>query len=88
MLDEQRPRFEERVRALAAFGHRGSTTDRERAAADYLCQQVASLGLTPEREAFLGSSSFGGRILIHVLVAVAAALLFWVSPAVSPCWAP
>ena len=51
------------------FGHRGSTTDRERAAADYLCEQIRSIGLEPQRESFKGSSSYGGRILIHVIVA-------------------
>ncbi len=72
MLEEYRSNYEQRIRTLVGFGHRGSSTDRERAAADYLCGQLSSIGLNPEREAFTGTSSHGGRILIHVLLATLA----------------
>ena len=83
MLDEQRPKYEQRVRTLAGSGHRGSTTRQERAAADYLCEELRSIGLEPHQETFNGSSSLGGRILIHVLVAALAAAFFWRLPAIS-----
>ncbi|MDZ4818356.1 MAG: M28 family peptidase [Planctomycetota bacterium] len=80
MNDAQRASFEQRVRALADFGHRGSTTVQEQRAADYLCEQLRLIGLEPQRELFQGSSSFGGRILIHVIVAAAGGVLFWLHP--------
>src|SRR5689334_10111187 len=83
MLEDYRSNYEQRIRALGGFGHRGSSTDRERAAADYLCGQLSSFGLNPEREAFNGSSSYGGRILIHVLLAAVGSALFWLLPVVS-----
>jgi hypothetical protein len=85
MLDEQRAAYEQHIRALVDFGHRGSTTDRERAAADYLCDQLKSIGLDPEREAFRGSSSYGGRILVHVLFAAVGAAAFWSFPLLGIC---
>jgi len=83
MIEGQRVSFEQRVRALAEFGHRGSTTDRERAAGDYLCEQLRSIGLDPIREPFNGSSSYGGRILIHVIVAAFASAFLWVQPVIA-----
>ena len=83
MNDALRVSFERRVRALADFGHRGSTTDRERAAADYLCEQLRSIGFEPQREPFQGSSSFGGRVLIHVIVATAGSALLWLHPIIA-----
>jgi hypothetical protein len=58
-------------------------TDREQAAADYLDEELRSIGLEPEREVFQGSSSYGGRLLIHVLVAALSSVLFWVVPVLS-----
>lgn len=83
MNDAWRASFERRVRALAELGHRGAATDRERAAADYLGEQIRSLGLEPERESFEGSNSFGGRILIHVLVAALAGACLWAHPVIA-----
>jgi len=85
MLENRRPKFEERVRRLAGFGHRGSTTDHERAASDYLCDELAASGFRPERESFQGSSSFGGRILIHLVIAICGAVALWWMPVVSIC---
>jgi hypothetical protein len=85
MLENRRPKFEERIRRLAGFGHRGSTTDHERAAADYLCDELAASGFRPERESFQGSSSFGGRILLHLIVAICGAAALWWMPVVSIC---
>jgi hypothetical protein len=83
MLDEQRGRYEERIRALAAFGHRGSATANEREAGNYLCEQLESMGLDPVREPFAGCRSLGGRILIHVVVAAIGAAFFWHWPVIS-----
>jgi hypothetical protein len=83
MRHEQRSAFERRVRALAAFGHRGSTTNRERAAADYLFEEFKSVGFEPERETFTGSKSFGARVLIHVLIATVGAMGLWIWPVLS-----
>jgi hypothetical protein len=83
MLDELRSKYEERVRTLAGFGHRGSATPHEQAAADYLCGQFQAIGLEPVREAFVGCRSFGGRILVHVLVAAIGASFFWLRPETS-----
>jgi hypothetical protein len=83
MLDEQRSDFERRIRALASFGHRGSTTERERTAADYLCEELKSAGFEPEWETFTGSNSFGARVLIHVLIAAGGAMVLWKWPVLS-----
>ena len=83
MLDEQRGKYEERIRALAAFGHRGSATANEWQAGDYLCGQLKAMGLDPTREPFHGCRSLGGRILVHVLVAAIGAAFFWHLPVIS-----
>lgn len=75
-----RTRFETRIRRLAAFGHRGSATDREREAADWLAGELRGMGLSPEAEPFAGRRSLGGRLLLHVAVAAAGAAVAWVAP--------
>ena len=83
MLNQQRAKFEHRVRALAAFGHRGSATEHERQARDYLTGQLRSMGLDPVCEPFAGSRSLGARILVHVVVAAIGAAFFWQVPAIT-----
>lgn len=83
MFDHLRPKYEERIRALAAFGHRGSATPNEQRASDYLCDELKAIGLEPTREAFAGSRSLGARVLIHVLVAAIGAACFWSVPVLS-----
>lgn len=74
-----RSRYEQRIRDLAGLGHRGSATEQEQRAASYLLGELRGLGLEAQEETFLGSTSFGARLLLHVaLAAVGAALLWWV----------
>ncbi len=75
-----RGRFERRVRRLEAFGHRGSATDAEHRAADYLIDELDAAGITAQREPFPGQRSLGARILVHVLVAAVGVALLWVFP--------
>lgn len=83
MTDEDRTRYRRHVSDLAAFGHRGSATEHERRAADYLVSELQSLGLTPIREPFRGARAWGGRHLFHVAVAAAGACCLWSLPIVS-----
>lgn len=67
-----------RVQKLVAFGHRGSATENEHRAAEYLLGKLKETGIEANKEAFAGSHSMGARILVHVLLAMAsAALLPW-----------
>jgi len=75
--------FEERVRALEAFGHRGSGTGNEERAADYLVQELKELGIDGQKESFIGSSSLGARVLIHVVMAICGLALIWIHPIVT-----
>lgn len=75
-----RERFEQRVKALEAFGHRGSATENEAKAADYLVEELKTIGLTAEQEAFSGSSTLGNRLLAHLVVAVIGTSLLWSVP--------
>ena len=79
--ETDRARFEERVRTLAAFGHRGSATARERQAAEYLVTELTAAGLRPALEPFCGSGSMGARLLVPVLIAAAGVGLAWHWPA-------
>lgn len=83
MLADYRPSFEKHIRSLAAFGHRGSATDHEHRAADYLCQQLQQLGLQPQREPFLGGRSLGARIWVHLALATLSAAFIVVLPVIS-----
>lgn len=78
-----RRRYEDRVLALERFGHRGSTTDRERHAADYLAGELAALGLAPAIEPFAAYRSLGGRLLLAVAVAAIGAAFLGPRPAVA-----
>jgi hypothetical protein len=68
------------VRALEAFGHRGSATDNERQAAEYLAHELRALGLTPAIEQFRGARSESVRLLIHLIPAAIGAALLWRIP--------
>ncbi|MDB5289374.1 MAG: hypothetical protein JWL69_615, partial [Phycisphaerales bacterium] len=59
-------RYEQRVKALEAFGHRGSATPHEHRAAEYLAGELRQLGIDPTVEDFRGARSLPGRMLIHV----------------------
>ncbi len=52
---------------LESFGHRGSATGQERLAAAYVREKLQPLGIKAELEDFCGHSSYGARILIHLL---------------------
>lgn len=80
MDSHARERFEQRVKALEAFGHRGSATDNEAKAADYLVETFETIGLTAEQEAFSGSSTLGNRLLAHLVVALIGTSLLWFVP--------
>jgi Peptidase family M28 len=77
---DPRSRYEQRVRDLAGFGHRGSATKRERQAATYLRGEIRSLGLEAQEERFPGSASLGARLLLHVALAAGGAALLWRAP--------
>jgi hypothetical protein len=80
---EARRRFEARVRALEAFGHRGSATEHEARAAEYLAGELRGLGLSPAKESFAGLSSGGAVVLLHVVPALVGAAIVWTWPIVS-----
>lgn len=72
--------FEQRIRQLESFGHRGSASAHEHRAAEYLCDELRKLGLQPIQEPFRGARSLGARLMAHVLVAAAGAALLWIAP--------
>jgi hypothetical protein len=80
MTDEDRARYRRRVYTLAAFGHRGSGTDHERRAADYLIGELRGLGVGAARETFRGSRSWARRHLLHVVIAAAGVGCLWHLP--------
>ena len=73
-------RYQRYVSDLEGFGHRGSASAQEHAAAAYLVTQMRLLGLEPVKEAFAGARSLPGRLLAHVFVAASGAALFWIAP--------
>ncbi len=73
-------RFKRRVLALEALGHRGSATENEDQAADYLSDELSSMGIDPHKAYFQGSDSLGARVLVHVVVAAAGLALVRVAP--------
>ncbi len=75
-----RPSYERRVRDLAGFGHRGSGTEHERRAANYLADELRGLGLEPVMEEFSGCRSLGARLLLHIALAGVGAALLWRIP--------
>ena len=80
MDGEARRRYQQRVRALEAFGHRGSASANEARAADFFLRELTALGLDPAREPFFGCGSLGVRLLLHVVVAAIGAALLWHAP--------
>ena len=80
---EARSRYERRVRDLVGFGHRGTATDHERRAADYLAGELRGLGLDPLIEPFATCRAMGARLLVHVAVAAVGAALLWRWPIAS-----
>lgn len=76
--DDPHASMRRRVARLVSFGHRGSATENESRAAEYLFRKLKETGIDASKEAFAGSRSMGARVLIHVLVAMASlALLLW-----------
>jgi len=75
-----RARFEGRVRALEDLGHRGSATDHEGRAADYLAGELERAGWRARLEPFEGYTAHGARLLVHLLVAVAGLALIGLAP--------
>jgi hypothetical protein len=80
MNDDRREQFTDRVHTLAGLGHRGSGTSLEAKAAGYIARQWAAAGLEPHIQPFDGARSLGQRIGVHVLIALAGALLLWSYP--------
>jgi acetylornithine deacetylase/succinyl-diaminopimelate desuccinylase-like protein len=52
-----------------SFGNRGSATDKEHEASEYLRGELHGLGLDVDLEQFSGCSSYGARWLLHVAIA-------------------
>ncbi|MDB5300840.1 MAG: peptidase [Phycisphaerales bacterium] len=75
--------FEHRVKALEAFGHRGSASAHEHRAAQYLAGELRQLGVEPTIKDFLGARSLAARLFVHVLVAALGAALLWRMPLVT-----
>jgi hypothetical protein len=60
------------VRDLVRLGHRGSATQHERRAADYLCGELRELGLELVVERFPGRSSAAATYLLHLGITITA----------------
>jgi hypothetical protein len=70
--------FERHVRELEALGHRGSASNNEHRAAQYLMAELRQAGIEPIGEEFRGARSLAERLLVHVIVAaVGAAVVGW-----------
>jgi hypothetical protein len=80
---DQSTNYSRRVRALEAFGHRGSCTPNERAAAEYLLAELRAGGIEACVERFRGVRCGGERLLVHVAVAGLGAVLLPRFPAVA-----
>jgi len=75
---DARARYEGRVEALEAFGHRGSASENEKRAAEYLAGELTELGLEPSIEPFRATGRLGAVILLHVAIAwIGVATLWW-----------
>jgi hypothetical protein len=73
-------RFEQRVRAMEGFGHRGSATTFECRAAEYLAGELRASGIDVAVEPFRGARSLPARMLIHIILAAIGAALLCRSP--------
>lgn len=78
-------RIKNLVAELEALGHRGSATSNERAAAELVQEHLENLDIEVKLQSFNGHTSYGTRILVHLLFGfIALALLFWF-PLISIC---
>lgn len=67
-----------RVRKLVDMGHRGSGTDNEHRAAEFLLGRLKAAGIDATKEAFVGSKSHGARLLAHIILGIISlAVLLW-----------
>jgi hypothetical protein len=81
VIDEtERQRYERRVRWLAGLGHRGSTTENEREAAEYLQAELSTAGIEAALIPFTGHPTLAWLLLLPVAVAALGAALTWVTP--------
>lgn len=78
-----RAHYETRVRELAAFGHRGSATSNEQAAAAYLMEQLRGFKLDPQLEQFAGLRSLALRCVLHLFIAAVGGYFLHEAPLVS-----
>jgi hypothetical protein len=83
MNDDLRADYERRLKALEAFGHRGSASENEAKAAEYLTSELGDLGLEVHQQPFRGCSSLGARLVLHTGIALLGTLLLWAAPAVT-----
>ncbi len=66
------------IRALSeVIGPRGSATAEEAKAADYVVEQLANLGLSPERQTFLSATSAYRPYALATGMALLSVFLFW-----------
>ena len=85
MNTNEKERFRQRVQTLENFGHRGSGTDAEDRAANYLIDELRASGINTEKELFHSSNSLATRVLVHVIIAVIGLAFFWVIPLLTAC---
>jgi hypothetical protein len=79
-LPHDAARYERRIRALEALGHRGSATKFEGRAAEYLLAELRGSGIDATLETFRGARSLAARMLVHMLVAAVGAAFLWTYP--------
>jgi hypothetical protein len=60
-----------------SIGPRGSTTEGEAKAADYVADQLAALGLNPQRQRFLSAESAYAPLALGAGLALLSLVLFW-----------
>ncbi|MGQ9903175.1 MAG: M20/M25/M40 family metallo-hydrolase [Anaerolineae bacterium] len=66
------------VRALSeGIGPRGSATRKEAEAADYVAEQLVTLGVSPERQTFLSATSAYRPYALAAALALLSLFLFW-----------
>ena len=66
------------IRALSeGIGPRGSATSEEAKAADYVAEQLAALGASPERQIFLSATSAYRPYALAAALALLSLFLFW-----------
>jgi hypothetical protein len=70
----------DRIEALCQWGHRGSATENERLAAEYLKSEMEAIGLETRLEHFVSYTSFSWVFLIIYGGSFAAGLIGWEHP--------